>query len=167
MGQDFGDYRYAQITGTVWNDDGDGVNHLTIADSVGPTATTFTMPSSSLPVAIPDQNSIDIPISVSGMNNNILQVKVTVNITHPYASDLELGLVSPNNTTVLLANRLRLGDVMYGDGQNFVSTVFDDSASGSITTASAVHGFVRTGAIDVQRSEGPESQRHLVPAHYG
>jgi subtilisin-like proprotein convertase family protein len=130
-GLQFGDTGLATISGTVWND----IN----GDSIGPTQNAFTLPAASVPVPIPDNGSVDVPITVSGLNTNILHVSVTLNITHPYASDLEIWLIGPDGTSVLLLNRLQLGNANPGgeNGQNFINTVLDDQASTSINVALA------------------------------
>ena len=59
--------------------------------------------------------STDIPIN---------DVKVTVNIEHSWASDLNVKLIGPNwRTEVVLFNNVGLG------GENFINTVFDDNAN--------------------------------------
>lgn len=58
-------------------------------------------------------------------------IKVKVNITHPYVSDLQASLISPIGTEVVLF------DGVGGNGDNFVNTIFDDNASTAITNGTA------------------------------
>lgn len=66
-----------------------------------------------------------IPVDLVGQLNNI---RVKVNISHSWDSDLILTLISPDGTQVILSNRN--GD----SGANYTNTVFDDSAATSITS---------------------------------
>src|SRR6185295_9682834 len=61
----------------------------------------------------------------------ILDIDVTVNITHPNVGDLELFLVAPGSGLMPLS--LRRG----GTGDNFTNTVFDDAAATSIANGAA------------------------------
>lgn len=61
----------------------------------------------------------------------IADVNVTVNLNHTFVSDLELKLVGPDNTEVILS--FENG----GSGNNYIDTVFDDDASTSISSGSA------------------------------
>ncbi|NQY06694.1 MAG: proprotein convertase P-domain-containing protein, partial [Flavobacteriaceae bacterium] len=54
-------------------------------------------------------------------------VNVTVNIDHTWVGDLEIRLISPAATEVVLFNQTN------GNSDNFVDTVFDDEAAGPIT----------------------------------
>jgi len=61
----------------------------------------------------------------------ILDVNVRINLTHTFDSDLEISLIAPNGTTVLLSNRRG------GSGQNFTNTVFDDEGTTAIAAGVA------------------------------
>ncbi|HEV2391597.1 MAG TPA: S8 family serine peptidase, partial [Verrucomicrobiae bacterium] len=95
-----------------------------------------TASSTTTPTDIPDLGSISSPVSVSGFDGNVGQIKVSVYITHPYDSDLTMTLLGPDGTSVLLsANN---GD----SGQNYGAactnaTVFFDGATASVASASA------------------------------
>ena len=124
----FGNYHLAEIRGVKWHDlDG---------DSFGPTQATFTLPAASLPAAIGDNATVDIPLTVSGLNTGILDVNVTLNITHPYASDLEIWLIAPDNTAILLVNRPQF-ETVHEDGDDFINTVLDDQGGSPIAGALA------------------------------
>ena len=56
----------------------------------------------------------------------ITDINVRVNITHTWDSDLNISLIAPDGTEVLLAGGVGL------DGDNFTNTVFDDSATVAI-----------------------------------
>jgi subtilisin-like proprotein convertase family protein len=61
----------------------------------------------------------------------ILDVNVKFDITHTFDGDLQISLISPNGTEVMLVNRRGT------NGDNFTGTILDDEASASITTALA------------------------------
>lgn len=82
--------------------------------------------------------NVPIPISqlrettfVSVLNNPISAVvagmRCTININHTFDADLTLSLISPKGTEIVL-----LSGVGW-DGDNFINTVLDDYAAGSIT----------------------------------
>ncbi len=75
--------------------------------------------------AIPDNNSTGITSTINVANSQtITSVSVTVGITHTYQGDLEVSLIAPDNTTVLLHNRT-------GGSADNINTTY------SITTAAA------------------------------
>jgi len=83
------------------------------------------------PVAIPDNTTVNAVIAVP--DSKIVQnVIVTItDITHTWDSDLDIYLVAPDGTAVELSTDNG------GSGDNYINTVFDDTASTSITTATA------------------------------
>ena len=87
---------------------------------------------SDVPLNIPDNNPAGISSKILiTSNKKIRDVNVTVNITHPWIGDLDLMLISPSGKSVLLvASR-------YDEGLNYTNTVFDDSASLSISSGAA------------------------------
>ncbi|MFA5297151.1 MAG: reprolysin-like metallopeptidase [Lutibacter sp.] len=91
-----------------------------------------TKTASDVPLDIPDYNATGISSKIFiGNNKKIRDVNVTVNITHTWIGDLDLMLISPAGTSVLLvASR-------YDEGKNYTNTVFDDGASASIITGTA------------------------------
>lgn len=61
-------------------------------------------------LAIPDNNSVGITSSAAvPMTGTITGVSVGVNVTHTYIGDLEISLIHPDGTTVLLHNRTGSG----------------------------------------------------------
>jgi len=81
-------------------------------------ATTFTQ---STPQTLVDYGTTLSRLTVSGVGK-VHTLLVSVNITHTYDADLLLTLISPSG------RRVRLASNVGGSGDNFVGTVFDDSA---------------------------------------
>ena len=71
-------------------------------------------------------------ITIAGSVGNILDVNVTVDISHPWDSDLNLFLLSPGGSITV-----ELSSANGGSGDNYASTVFDDGAATAITSGSA------------------------------
>jgi large repetitive protein len=94
---------------------------------------------------INDNSTIEMPIVVSGFTGVLSDVDVSLNLTHTYVGDLEISLISPLGTQIMLSNRRG------GGGDNFTGTRFDDSASQGITAGSPPY----TGSF---RPEGSLSQ---------
>jgi subtilisin-like proprotein convertase family protein len=109
--------------------------------ALGPPASS-TESSGNISTPIPDVNTVDIPISVTA-TGVVSDVNVRVRLNHTFDGDLELRLVHPDGTVVLLSdNRGGSGD-NFGTGANDCSgapTVFDDQAAPTI--ASGVAPFV-------------------------
>jgi subtilisin-like proprotein convertase family protein len=86
---------------------------------------------SNLNLAIPDQSDAGLTNSLQVTAvGTILDINVTLDITHTWDSDLKVELISPAGTHVKLVTNRGQG------GANFHNTVFDDSANVSISTAS-------------------------------
>ncbi|MGB0836936.1 MAG: reprolysin-like metallopeptidase [Flavobacteriaceae bacterium] len=84
-------------------------------------------------LSIPDSDSKGISAVVRVVNDFVINdVNVGVEITHPWAGDISLVLISPSGTSVDLIYQNALDS-----GDNFEQTVFDDQASVSIGLASA------------------------------
>ena len=79
-------------------------------------------------VTIRDFTTVTMPLVIAS-DWNITDLDVRVSISHTYVSDLSIRLTSPDGTTVLLSNRRG------GSGDNYNSTLFNDSATGAIITA--------------------------------
>ncbi|MGH9800385.1 MAG: HYR domain-containing protein, partial [Blastocatellia bacterium] len=90
-------------------------------------------------VAINDNSSVDVPITVS--DTGVVQdVNVRVRLDHTFDADLDISLVAPNGTIVNLSSGNGGGNDNYGSGTNNCSgtpTVFDDSAATAITAGTA------------------------------
>jgi subtilisin-like proprotein convertase family protein len=81
--------------------------------------------SASPATAIPDNNATGITSTINVSNSmTITSVSVNVGITHTYQGDLEVALIGPDNTTVLLHN-------LTGAGTDNINTTYN------ITTRSA------------------------------
>jgi subtilisin-like proprotein convertase family protein len=71
-------------------------------------------------LAIPDNNTTGVTSTLNfAQTGTVSALKVRVNVTHPYKGDLEVALIGPDNTTVLLHNRT-------GTSTDNVITVFPD-----------------------------------------
>jgi autotransporter-associated beta strand protein len=96
--------------------------------------------SSGAPQPIPDatdtangivNGTITSALATSGLPGLISHVSVTLSITHTCDSNLEVYLISPSGTKLLLFSGVGDG------GVNFTSTTLDDSAATAIASASA------------------------------
>ncbi|MBK8847607.1 MAG: CotH kinase family protein [Bacteroidetes bacterium] len=100
---------------------------------------------------IPDDGTlIEFEITVSGLpttidTTNFGLEKVCFNILHTWDSDLDVTLVAPDGTTVLLTS----GNG--GDGDNFIATCFTNQATQSISQGSApfTGNFLPNGKLGV------------------
>jgi subtilisin-like proprotein convertase family protein len=113
---------------------------LTLHTSAGDTDSPFVLPtgaagafaaheSSDVPRAIPDSASMVSTLTIGGSGGRAKGVRVRIgHITHTYDGDLTLTLVSPDGRAVKLVG------AKGGNGQDFVDTVFDDSAASPIRT---------------------------------
>lgn len=107
-----------------------------------PSATNWTN-NTSTPIS--DNTTIELPVNVSGVVGSIADVDVSLNLIHTYVGDLEISLINPLGTQIMLANRRG------GGGDNYSGTRFDDSAANSILAGSPPY----TGSF---RPEGSLSQ---------
>jgi subtilisin-like proprotein convertase family protein len=92
-------------------------------------------------VIIPDSTpaGVDIPITVPD-NVTINDVNVRVRINHTYDADLNISLVHPDNTTVLLSVARGESSDNFGTGSNDCAgtpTIFDDQAATAISAGTA------------------------------
>ena len=118
---------------TVTLSSGDATVRANFAVTVG--EKTFEETTPSLFIVGSNESSI----VVSGAATDIAKVTVKLTILHQSTDDLELTIQSPLGTQVLLSNRNR-GD----SGDNYTDTVFDDSATTSISDPSNVSPFTGT-----------------------
>ena len=79
-------------------------------------------------------------ITVSGLTASISDVNVNVQIDYPTSGHLQIRLVAPDGTAVLLASR---NPSPTGGGNFFLDTRFDDQAFNTIATAPTPYGLVR------------------------
>lgn len=86
---------------------------------------------------IPDnEQTIEFTLNVNGLSQQTLNQsfgvkEVCINIAHPYVSDLNVLLVSPDGTTTNLFSGIG------GNGNNFQNTCFSQTALNSINTGTA------------------------------
>ena len=101
-------------------------------DSTGPT-TTATVLGVGVPTPVPPTGSSGTTTSSSDTApwGTIVDVDVTLDITHTWAADLDITLISPNGTTVELTSDNG------GGSDNYTGTTFDDDAALPITSGSA------------------------------
>ena len=88
-------------------------------------------PSLDVPKPIPDVSSVNSTINLSGITGAVTHLTLTFDITHTYDQDLQVTLISPSGTKMLLVNRVG------GSGHNFTGTTLDDSAATMIDQGTA------------------------------
>lgn len=95
------------------------------------TGGTQTHTSTDVPVPIPDVTIVTSDLVVSGRSGAITDVNVTINLNHTFDSDLDITLIAPDGTRILLSNENG------GSGDNFIDTTFDDEAATAIGAGTA------------------------------
>ena len=95
------------------------------------------------PVEIISNSTIDVPLTVSGFSGTVQDLNFsvdgsicntiidsqTVGITHSYVFDLDITLISPSGTQVLLVEGIGGNDANDGSGVNICNMVLDDEGS--------------------------------------
>jgi len=118
---------------------------LSLQTSAGPTSVPFTVPTGSagasagydstdVPRAIPDAEPLGMTsdLVVGGTGGRAKGVRVRIGkISHTYDGDLTLWLIAPDGRSVMLVSGRG------GSGQDFVDTVFDDSAASTIRSTTS------------------------------
>lgn len=99
------------VVGTVSGTDPDG------------TGGTQTHVSTDVPVTIPDVTLVTSNLTVSGRSGAITDVNVTLDITHTFTGDLQITLIAPDGTRIVLSQNNGSG------GNDFSGTIFDDEAT--------------------------------------
>ncbi|MBX9255748.1 proprotein convertase P-domain-containing protein [Desmonostoc muscorum CCALA 125] len=119
-----------QLNGGSGNDTlyGGAGNDSLVGDGVTNQTKTF---SNNTPVSIPDLSTIISNLAVSGFTTSIIDVNVTLNIKHNWASDLDVFLINPTGT------RVELFTDVGGSNSSFTNTKLDDEAATSITVGTA------------------------------
>jgi len=97
----------------------------------GPTGAPGTMPSSDVPKAIHDVQTVTSTIELADVPGTITDVNVTLDIAHTYDADVRAILIAPDNTRVALFEGVGAG------GDNFAQTTLDDESPTLITAAGA------------------------------
>lgn len=132
------------ISGTTFEDfDGDGIFEkgeqtvasrsvfLDLNDNGIWDADVATFEAQGEPVPILDNQKSTWGMTVTNVPVDFSKMTVSLDISHTFVSDLEIILIAPDGTRVLLANAVG------GGGDNFIDTVFDDHASTPILSGSA------------------------------
>lgn len=83
-------------------------------------------PGNEVPVTIPDEGVVEAQIVIDDLPGVVRDVNVFLDIEHSYTNDLEVSLISPQGTEVLLFNDI--GDDVFFNNQNFTFTTLDDEA---------------------------------------
>jgi len=103
--------------------------------------------------AIPDAVSqttpgtpIELPFVISGVSDPVGEVSFSIYLTHTWLGDLELTLIAPDNTSVLLASAINGGNIGKTDGTSPAFgtncgsyTVFSDLGTASIQTQTSAN----------------------------
>lgn len=123
----------------------DGANNLGTVSytftlgSLNPIAQTITASSGNISVAIPDLNTVDVPLFIPDAGA-VSDVNVRLRLNHTFTGDLVVSLIGPDGTTSVLSNRRGSGGDNFGSGANSCSgapTTFDDSAATAISAGTA------------------------------
>ena len=120
---------YSFSSSTLLGGDGDASNNMATSTVVNFDCTTDTN-GDNFGIG-PNAGTITESIINIPDNKVIADINVTVNLFHTYDGDLEIKLVGPDNTEVILSDENGAG------GDNFTNTVFDDDASVNISAGSA------------------------------
>jgi subtilisin-like proprotein convertase family protein len=93
-----------------------------------------TFNSGNINLTIPDNNTAwtSATQTVSGFTGTLTDINVLINMTHTWVADMEFRLVGPNGSTIV-----NLITQRGGSGDNFVNTVLDDQAAGTIASGTA------------------------------
>jgi subtilisin-like proprotein convertase family protein len=107
--------------------------------------------STSASLTIPDNNTTGVTSTATyTQTGTVAAVKVSVNITHTYKGDLEVALIGPDNTTVLLHNRT-------GSSTDNVITEFPDltapAQSLAAFTGKAINGAWKLRVRDLAAAD--------------
>ena len=83
--------------------------------------------------AIPDVSTINIPLTAANVTGYVSRVEVELHITHPFTGDIDLTLLAPDGTSVLLAADRGSSSDNFGNACNASGvTRFSDDAPTSI-----------------------------------
>jgi subtilisin-like proprotein convertase family protein len=145
----FGNYRTGSIAGRAYNDrNGDGTPSAGEEGTPGWTIYLDQNNNGALDTATAAQNAADLPrpiahgstssrLTTSGLAGTILDVDVTLNISHPFDADLRVYLVGPSATRPGNQTEVELFNHVGGAGDNFTNTTLDDEAATPIAEGGA------------------------------
>jgi subtilisin-like proprotein convertase family protein len=90
-------------------------------------------PSGTINLPVPDNNitGVNSNLAVSGAVGGIVDLDVTINLTHTWIGDMVITLTSPAGTKITLFNQRG------SSGDNLTNTVFDDQATTAISAGTA------------------------------
>ncbi|HEU4397287.1 MAG TPA: proprotein convertase P-domain-containing protein [Actinomycetota bacterium] len=131
-----------KTTATVLTSDrdtGPTNNAKSLTTIVTGSGTTNTFSTGDIAVAIPDADTVDVPVDVT-TDGTILRAVANVRLDHAFDSDVSISLISPTGTEVALSSGNGGSGADYGSGTNSCSgtpTSFDDVAATSITAGTA------------------------------
>jgi subtilisin-like proprotein convertase family protein len=107
--------------------------------ALGAAQPAVTYGSGNISTPLPDNTTVDIPINVADVGA-VADINVRVRLNHAFDGDVEIRLVHPDGTTILLSDNRGGAGTNYGSGANDCSgtpTTFDDSAATAITAGAA------------------------------
>lgn len=150
-GLNFGNARPVTLSGLKFNDvNGDGFRAEPPEDEPGVGGFTFfidangdffhnrqtsTFATEGERIVIPDEGSAESTISVTGLTDRILDLKVTIDIEHLSIPDLRVFLQSPTGTIITLVTGLDA--TTWDNRRDFSGTRFDDNAPLGLTDGAA------------------------------
>lgn len=120
---------YSFTSSTLLGGDGDASNNMASSTVINFDCSTATN-DANFPIG-PNAGTVTESIINIPDNKVIADINVTVNLFHTFDGDLQIKLVGPDNTEVILS------DENGGSGSNYFDTVFDDDASVNISSGSA------------------------------
>ncbi|HEX7180496.1 MAG TPA: proprotein convertase P-domain-containing protein [Thermoanaerobaculia bacterium] len=107
--------------------------------TLNPLSVTSTTSSGDISVPLPDLNVVESTLAVPDLGG-VTDINVSVRLNHTFDGDLDISLIHPDGTEVLLSNNRGGGGDNFGTGANSCAgtpTVFDDSAAAPISAGSA------------------------------
>lgn len=133
---------YSFTSSTLLGGDGDASNNMASSTVINFDCTTAAN-TANFPVG-PDLGTVTESIINIPDSKVIADINVTINLFHSYVGDLQIKLVGPDNTEVILS------DENGGSGSNYIDTVFDDDASVNISSGSApfTGSFIPNGDLN-------------------
>jgi subtilisin-like proprotein convertase family protein len=130
--------RTVSASATTSSKDTNGANNsasATVAVATG-SAVIATVSSGSVAIPIPDNSTVDVPITVAA-EGTVVRAIPRIRLNHTFDSDLRISLTSPTGKRVVLSNRRGGSGDNYGTGGNDCTgtkTIFDDLAGAPIST---------------------------------
>lgn len=133
---------YSFTSSTLLGGDGDASNNMASSTIINFDCTTATN-DANFPIG-PNAGTVTESVINIPDNKVIADINVTVNLFHTFDGDLQIKLVGPDNTEVILS------DENGGSGSNYIDTVFDDDASVNISSGSApfTGSFIPNGDLN-------------------